>query len=58
MGIMKDFVKLVREGSSDQGLTTASTSVQSHLMAFAAEKSREEHRVIELKEFEESLRQT
>ncbi|MEC0091917.1 Gfo/Idh/MocA family protein [Paenibacillus macquariensis] len=58
MGLMKDFVKLVREGSSGQGLTTASTSVQSHLMAFAVEKSREEHRVIELKEFEESLRQT
>ncbi|OAB28365.1 oxidoreductase [Paenibacillus macquariensis subsp. defensor] len=58
MGLMKDFVKLVSEGSSGQGLTTASTSVQSHLMAFAVEKSREEHRVIELKEFEESLRQT
>ncbi|MCJ8012270.1 hypothetical protein MUG84_11050 [Paenibacillus sp. KQZ6P-2] len=54
----KDFVKLVRGGNSGQGLTTASTSVQSHLMAFAAEKLREEHRVIELKEFEESLQQS
>lgn len=36
-GIMQDFVRLVRQ---EAGLTSASISVESHLMAFAAETSR------------------
>lgn len=37
MGIMKNFVNVLRGGS---GLTTARDSLQSHLMAFAAHRSR------------------
>ncbi|SEO72602.1 Gfo/Idh/MocA family protein [Paenibacillus sp. OV219] len=55
MGLIKDFVKLVRQGGINDGLTAASHSVQSHLMAFAAEKAREEQCVIDIKEFAASL---
>ncbi len=53
-GLMRHFVHLVRSGRSDgrqTELTSAAISVQSHLMAFAAEKSRLERRVINLQEF-------
>ncbi|MFD0696794.1 Gfo/Idh/MocA family protein [Paenibacillus sp. GCM10027628] len=55
-GLIKDFLRLVREDGKSQGLTSAYHSVQSHLMAFAAEQSREEHSVVRLKDFAESLR--
>lgn len=55
-GLVKDFLKLVREDGGSQGLTSALHSVQSHLMAFAAEQSREERKVIHMKEFAEGLR--
>lgn len=51
MALIKDFLRLVQTGGSNQGLTSASRSVQSHLMAFAAEQSRVDGRIIELKEF-------
>ncbi|GCE49141.1 oxidoreductase family protein [Thermosporothrix hazakensis] len=50
-GIMRDFLKLVRNDGQVEGLTSAATSVQSHLMAFAAEQSRLEHRVVHLQEY-------
>ncbi|BBI35640.1 Gfo/Idh/MocA family protein [Cohnella abietis] len=41
-GLMREFLKQVRNENSndDQGLTSAEASLQSHLMAFAAERSR------------------
>ncbi|NMA85560.1 MAG: Gfo/Idh/MocA family oxidoreductase [Epulopiscium sp.] len=50
-GIMKDFVEQVRISGKEESITSASTSVQSHLMAFAAEKSRLEGRVIDIEDF-------
>lgn len=57
-GIMEDFVSLVSGNEKGKGLTSASNSVQSHLMAFAAEKSRVEKRVILMDEYISSLRGT
>ena len=54
--IMKDFTELVRDGGKKKSLTSASVSVQSHLMAFAAEKSRLESKVINIREYIEELR--
>jgi hypothetical protein len=48
---MKHFVQLVQSSGQQSGLTSATISIQSHLMAFAAEKSRLERRVINLQEF-------
>jgi len=37
-------------------LTSAKTSLQSHLMAFAAERSRLENKVIDINEFSEEIK--
>lgn len=50
-GIMHDFVQLVQNDGAKKGLTSVNISVQSHLMAFAAEKSRLEKKVIDIDEF-------
>jgi predicted dehydrogenase len=50
-GILKELLRLVRSGEKQTGLTSASVSVQSHLMAFAAEKSRLEKHVVNLQDF-------
>ena len=50
-GIMHDFIKLVAENDGKKGLTAIDFSVQSHLMAFAAEQSRIEGKIIDLNEF-------
>jgi len=55
MGLIKDFLRLVREDGESQGLTSAEKSVQSHLMAFAAEQSRIEGTVIDLASFAQSV---
>jgi predicted dehydrogenase len=54
--IMRDLVKWVRDGDPAQALTSASISVQSHLMAFAAEQSRLERRVINLAEYAKTVK--
>lgn len=53
--IMRDFVDLVRQEGNKQGITEAGKSVQSHIIAFAAEKSRIEHRVIDIKRYTDEL---
>ncbi|MNR06245.1 hypothetical protein D3C85_1223100 [compost metagenome] len=50
-GIMKDFVRLVQNEGRQKGLTSSDVSVQSHVMAFAAEKSKLENRVIDMKAY-------
>lgn len=47
-GIMQDFLSILRDGGESR--TSAAVSLQSHLMCFAAERSRLEHTVIELKQ--------
>jgi predicted dehydrogenase len=55
-GIMRDFLKLVQQDGKVQGRTSASVSVQSHMIAFAAEKARVEKKIINIKEFMEEVK--
>lgn len=57
-GIMYDFVRLVQNDGLNKSHTSVDKSVQSHIMALAAEKSRLEKRVVNLREFEEQLLHT
>lgn len=56
MGLIKDFLRLVREDGKCQGLTSADRSVQSHFMAFAAEQSRIDGSIIDLTSFTHRFR--
>jgi len=53
-GLIGEFIRLLRSGDG-MSLTSAVESVQSHIMAFAAEKSRLEKAVVNINEFIESL---
>ncbi|NIK78745.1 putative dehydrogenase [Paenibacillus castaneae] len=55
-GIMHDFVRLVQSDGRDKALTGADASIKSHLIAFAAEKSRLESRVILMPDYIEELK--
>ncbi|WP_321166619.1 MULTISPECIES: Gfo/Idh/MocA family oxidoreductase [unclassified Paenibacillus] len=55
-GIMRDFVRLVQSEGKEKGLTGADVSVKSHLIAFAAEKSRLESKVIRMKDYISELK--
>ncbi|WP_113673891.1 Gfo/Idh/MocA family protein [Vallitalea guaymasensis] len=55
LGIMEDFVKLVEADGKLKGKTEASISVQSHVMAFAAEESRLTDKVITIDEFTQQV---
>ena len=45
--LMQDFVQAVRQAKSDT-LSSAQASLQSHLICFAAERSRNEKKIVEL----------
>ena len=45
-GIMRDFLQILRDGGTSR--SSAAVSLQSHLICFAAERSRIEHSVVEL----------
>ncbi|MBR5293976.1 MAG: hypothetical protein IKU31_04300 [Oscillospiraceae bacterium] len=45
-GILDDFLHILRTGGESR--TSAQVSLQSHLICFAAERSRKEHIVVEL----------
>jgi predicted dehydrogenase len=49
-GIMQDFISLIKNGTGE-ALTSADVSVESHIMAFAAEESRLTKKSIELSDF-------
>lgn len=49
-GIMEDFISLI-SFNEGKGLTSARTSVQSHMMAFAADESRLKNKVVDMKEY-------
>lgn len=53
--LLSDFISLIREDNKN-GLTSAKNSVQSHLMAFAAEKSRVEGTVVNMKQYIQQLK--
>lgn len=53
--LMADFIKLVREGGS-LGRTATRGAVDSHVMCFAAEKSRKEGRIVDLEDYKDELR--
>jgi predicted dehydrogenase len=55
-GIMHDFVRLVQSDGRDKALTGADASIKSHLIAFAAEKSRLESRVILIPDYIKELK--
>jgi hypothetical protein len=50
-GVMRAFLDALREERTQDVPTSAGASVESHLMAFAAEASRIEHRTIDLNSF-------
>jgi len=50
-GLMKDFVKLIRDNRVEQGIKQGEIAVMSHIMAMAAEKSRLEKKVIEIGDY-------
>ncbi|AZS16785.1 Gfo/Idh/MocA family protein [Paenibacillus lutimineralis] len=54
--LIGNFANLVREERIHEGLSSASVSVQSHLMSFAAEKSRLENQVVVFKDFAEEIK--
>jgi len=56
IGIMRDFVRLVRSDGKVEGLTSADISVKSHLIAFAAEKSRLESQIIMMADYINELK--
>ncbi|OCT15717.1 oxidoreductase [Paenibacillus pectinilyticus] len=53
-GIVKDFLKLLRTDASSS-LTSAEVSLQSHLMAFAAENSRLTKQVVNLRDYRRQI---
>lgn len=54
-GLMNAFVDRMNNVGGEDAATSAQVSLQSHIMAFAAEKSRLEKRVVELEELMEGL---
>jgi hypothetical protein len=48
--LVEDFVKVIRGESPSISTTSLEASVYGHLIGFAAESSREEGRVVEIKE--------
>lgn len=56
--LMGDFARLVREGGGGSGFTSATHSVLSHLMAFAAEKSRLSGKTVDMEDYINGLKKT
>ena len=57
LGIMQDFVRLVQSNGALKGLTSADISVQSHIMAFAAEKARLTGSVVDIEAYMKELKE-
>jgi hypothetical protein len=55
-GVMRAFTSLLRDRDWEDAPTSAASSVQSHLMAFAAEASRLDHRTIDFAAFAAAAR--
>ncbi len=48
---MRDMVQLLQKGAASSHAAAVNVSVQSHLMALAAEKARAEHTVIDMADY-------
>jgi predicted dehydrogenase len=57
VAIMQNFVETILSGNQRQVLTSVSESLDSHLLAFAAEFSRKTNQCLAISDFEEGLRQ-
>lgn len=55
MAMMKDFTALIASEGKREAVTGAGVSVESHLMAIAAEQSRVEGRIVDMAEFKKKL---
>jgi predicted dehydrogenase len=51
VGLMHDFVHLLKGEGGQEGLTYLEDSLESHIMAFAAEQARREQRVVDVNEW-------
>lgn len=56
--ILLKFADAVASGNPDELLTLADTSLESHLIGFAAEKARKENTVVEMDEFRRQARES
>jgi predicted dehydrogenase len=54
-GVIEDFIRLVQKDGKVEGLTSAKASVHSHIMAFAAEQSRLDNCVVDLREYVDNI---
>jgi predicted dehydrogenase len=50
-GLLRHFVEVVRRGAADEVLASGRVALESHLMAFAAERSRLEERLVDMADF-------
>ena len=50
-GLLRHFVDVVRRGAADEVLASGRVALESHLIAFAAERSRIEGRLVEMADF-------
>jgi predicted dehydrogenase len=57
-GIMRDLVQLLQGGKSSPHISTISSSVESHLMAFAAEKSRLSNEVVNIADYAKEVQKS
>lgn len=55
-GVMRAFIRQVQKDNSNISITSAASSVQSHIMAFASEKSRVEGKIINIAEYIKELK--
>jgi hypothetical protein len=54
---MQNFVETILSGNQRQVLTSVAESLDSHLLAFAAEHSRKTNQCLEISDFEAGVRQ-
>ncbi|MHA1967419.1 MAG: Gfo/Idh/MocA family protein [Candidatus Hodarchaeales archaeon] len=58
VGIIRSFIKSIHDKSEDNDImTSAQASLESHLMAFAADESRLNNKLVEMKKFQELVKQ-
>ena len=50
-GLMHDFIRMLQGKDAKDGLTYIEDSLESHIMAFAAEQARHEQRIVEMEEW-------
>ncbi len=55
-GLVDDFLRLAEGGGGEESRSSIGLSVESHLIAYAAERSRVEGRTIEMKELRKMLK--